>query len=49
VEVFAQGSLDRLERFKQALEYGPRAAFVEGVSYSPEKPRPDFISFEVIE
>jgi acylphosphatase len=49
VEVFAQGLPDRLERFRQALEYGPRAAFVEGVTYNAERPRADYVSFEVIE
>lgn len=45
VEIFAQGSPEKIEEFKAMLEEGPPAAIVTSVDEFEEKPQKDVTKF----
>lgn len=47
VELFFQGSDDRVERFSQLLEKGPAGAQVDRVRVRPIAPRPSYRQFSI--
>lgn len=47
VELFFQGSEERVEQFSLLLEKGPPGAFVERVELRPIAPRPSYTRFSI--
>ncbi len=47
VEVYAEGSLEQLDRFRQTLAQGPPAAVVERVVEEPVEPAGTWTAFEI--
>lgn len=48
VEVQAAGSVDELDRFREALRQGPSSARVDGLEEEPIAPVPDWKQFDIV-